>query len=234
MNEIKQSAAAEGDLLISIIIPAYNEEGLVGQTVHAVSALAGVGQIIVVDDGSTDNTARVAEDAGATVLRSEKNLGKGGALNLGIKEAIGDIILLIDADLGKSAAKARKLIDPVIKGQADLTIARFISRKRKGGFGLALNLARKGIRHLTGLNIQAPLSGQRALNRKALAALNNKFASGFAVEVAMIIDLARYGLVIREVPVEMSHRETEKNLAGFAHRGRQFWDILSIITRRLF
>jgi len=231
---LKQNLAVAEDSLVSIIIPAFNEEGLVGQTVHAVSALPGVGQIIVVDDGSTDNTAHVAKDAGAIVLRSEKNLGKGDALNLGIKEAIGDIVLLIDADLGKSAVEGRKLVDPVIKGQADLTIARFTSRNRKGGFGLALNLARKGIRHLTGLNMQAPLSGQRALNRKALAVLDNKFASGFGVEVAMIIDLARHGLVIREVPVEMSHRETEKNLAGFVHRGRQFWDILSIITRRLF
>lgn len=232
MNEVKHQQSSE--YLISIIIPAYNEEMLVGQTVEAVSTITGVGQIIVVDDGSTDNTAAVAEKAGATVLRSEKNLGKGGALNLGLAEAIGDIILLVDADLGKTAVEARKLLDPVIKGQADLTIGRFTSRKRKGGFGLALNLARKAIRHLTGLNLEAPLSGQRALNRKAIAALNNQFASGFAVEVAMIIDLARHGLVIREVPVEMRHRETDRDFFGFLHRGRQFWDIFWVITSRMF
>ena len=130
---------------------------LVGQTVEAVSTITGVGQIIVVDDGSTDHTAAMAEKAGATVLRSEKNLGKGGALNLGLTKAIGDIILLVDADLGKTSIEARKLLDPVIKGQADLTIGRFTSRKRKGGFGLALNLARKAIRHLTGLNLKPPL-----------------------------------------------------------------------------
>lgn len=232
MSEFKQKQS--GDYLISIIIPAYNEEMLVGQTVEAVSTIAGVAQIIVVDDGSTDHTSQVAEKAGATVLRSDKNLGKGGALNLGLREAIGDIILLVDADLGKTALEARKLLDPVIKGQADLTIGRFTSRKRKGGFGLALNLARKAVRHLTGLNLEAPLSGQRALNRKAIAALNNKFASGFAVEVAMIIDLARHGLVIREVPVEMRHRETDKDFLGFLHRGKQFWDIFWVITSRMF
>lgn len=218
---------------ISVVIPAYNEEERVGLTIASVRSVSGVKQVIVVDDGSIDRTSAVAAEAGALVIRSEKNRGKGEALNLGLKEATGDILLLLDADLGRSAAEAGKIAEPVLRGQADLAIGRFTSRK-KGGFGLVLTFARMAVRQMTGLTIQAPLSGQRALNRKALEALGGRVASGFGVEVAMLIDLARKGLVIREVPVDMEHRETGRDLFGFLHRGRQFLEVAFIILRRLF
>lgn len=218
---------------ISVVIPAYNEEERVGLTIASVRSVSGVKQVIVVDDGSIDRTSAVAAEAGALVIRSEKNRGKGEALNLGLKEATGDILLLLDADLGRSAAEAGKIAEPVLRGQADLAIGRFTSRK-KGGFGLVLTFARMAVRQMTGLTIQAPLSGQRALNRKALEALGGRVASGFGVEVAMLIDLARKGLVIREVPVDMEHRETGRDLFGFFHRGRQFLEVAFIILRRLF
>jgi glycosyltransferase involved in cell wall biosynthesis len=221
------------EAVATVLIPAFNEEKTIMETVQAVQKIPGVARIIVVDDGSHDQTAQRAEEAGAFVLKTPKNLGKGGALNLGLTAVVGDYLLLLDADLGQTAREGRKLLESVVKGQADLVIGRFPERKRKSGFGLVLWLARRLIRSYTGLDLAAPLSGQRALNKKALAALDGKFAEGFGVEVGMIIDLAGQGLIIKEIPVEMKHRQTKKDLAGFLHRGKQLVDILGVVLKRL-
>lgn len=222
------------ELTASVLIPALNEEAKIAETVQATRKIPGITQIIVIDDGSTDHTGREAEKAGATVIRTEKNRGKGGALNLGLKAVSGEYLLLLDADLGSTAQEGKKLLAMVAKGKADLAIGRFPDGQRKSGFGFVLYFARKVIRRLTGLSLSAPLSGQRALNQKALQALGGKFAEGFGVEVAMIIDLARQGLVIKEVAVTMTHRKTRRNLAGFLHRGRQFFHICMVVGQRLF
>lgn len=218
----------------SVLIPAFNEEQRIGETVRATQGIPGVTQIIVVDDGSTDQTSIEAERAGAIVIRAEKNQGKGGALNLGLTAVTGEYLLLLDADLGPSALEGKKLLAAVTKGQADLVIGRFPASQKKSGFGFVLFFAQKVIRKFTGLTLSAPLSGQRALNRKALQALGGKFAEGFGVEVGMIIDLARQGLVIKEIPVTMAHRKTRRDLAGFFHRGRQFLHICAAVVQRLF
>jgi len=217
----------------TVLIPAYNEEKKIAETVRAVQKIPGVVRIVVIDDGSHDQTAQRAEKAGALVLKTPKNLGKGGALNLGLTKITGDYLLLLDADLGQTAREGRKLLEAVVKGQADLVIGRFPERKRKSGFGLVLWFTRRLIRSYTGLHLEAPLSGQRALNKKALTALEGKFAEGFGVEVAMIIDLAKQGLIIKEIPVEMKHRQTKRDLAGFLHRGKQLIDILGVVLKRL-
>lgn len=221
------------EVAATVLIPAFNEENTIAETVKAAQNIPGVDRIVVIDDGSNDQTAQQAEKAGAFVLKSPKNLGKGGALNLGLTKMVGDFVLLLDADLGHTAREGRKLLDSVVRGQADLVIGRFPDKKRKSGFGLVLRIARRVIRSFTGLSLAAPLSGQRALNKKALAALNGEFAEGFGVEVAMIIDVAQQGLIIKEIPVEMEHRLTKRDVSGFAHRGKQLADIVAVILKRL-
>jgi len=221
----------EENLMVSVLVPAYNEEKHIYDTVTAIRQDPRVGEVIVIDDGSQDNTVAEARRGGAVVVSSPKNLGKGGALNLGFQHAKGEVIVLLDADLGSSAREMGKLLDPVLQNKADITIGRFPPAKKKGGFGLVTGLARKGVRAFTGLNLQAPLSGQRVMRRAAVEALNG-FESGFGVEVGMIVDLARKGFIIREVPVQMSHEETGRDLAGFLHRGRQFVDVLRVLLKR--
>jgi len=215
---------------VSVIIPAYNEGSRIAQTVGALQDLPLVSETIVVDDGSTDDTATQARKAGATVLSLPKNAGKGAALNAGISKAGGTVIVLLDADLGETAVEAEKLILPVLDGRADLTIARFPGARRRGGFGLVKGLARAGIRYYTGLEMQSPISGQRALRRELLEQLL-PLAAGYGVEVEMTIKAARLGYRILEVPVAMRHRETGRDLRGFAHRGRQFRDIAVALWR---
>ena len=222
------------ELNATVLIPAFNEERSIAATVRAARRIPGVTQVIVVDDGSTDQTGDLAREAGALVLKAGKNLGKGGALNYGLPQVRGDYLLLLDADVGTTAYEGKKLLTVVAKGQADLVIGRLPSGEKKSGFGFLLFFARRIIRQFTGLTLSAPLSGQRALNRKALQALDGEFDKGFGVEVGMIIDVARKGLVIKEIPVAMAHRQTRRDLPGFLHRGRQFLDVCATVFKRLF
>ena len=105
------------------LIPAYNEAARIGPVLNAVLALPLLAGVIVIDDGSTDDTAFIAQAKGAQVLRTPGNLGKTRALALGLQSARTSHVVLIDADLtGLSAQALTALIDPVLRGTADATI----------------------------------------------------------------------------------------------------------------
>lgn len=211
--------------MISVLIPAYNEEDLIAETVKAAIKVPHVGQLIVVDDGSQDGTALKAKEAGAQVISLGSNYGKGEALNRGIPYINQPVVALLDGDLGESASQLELLAGPVLDNKADMTIATFPPVKKAGGFGLVKGLARTGIYLRTGLRLEAPLSGQRVMRREVLDAVA-PFASGYGVELAMTIKAARCGFRIQEVPTTMFHRVTGRDLSGFMHRGRQFKDVL--------
>lgn len=206
---------------VCCIVPAYNEADRVGGTVRALLDTGRIERVIVVDDGSTDGTAGAARSAGAEVVRLPANRGKGSALNEGIARSEGEVVLLADADLGGCAARLCSLIDAVEAG-SDLAIASFRS---PGGFGVGKGVARLSIRWLGGRVMESPLSGQRALSRRAVEALS-PFPSGWGVEVAMTVRALWHGLNVVEVPVALEHRATARNLAGFRHRGRQSLSVL--------
>lgn len=216
----------------SVIIPAFDAQATIAPTVRAAAALPGVSRVIVVDDGSHDQTAAEAEQAGAGVLRLARNQGKGAALRRGLDLARTDLVLFLDADLGESAALAAALVPPVACGPAAMTIAHLVPpagdpAKQGGGFGLVVRLARGGIRALTGLTMQSPLSGQRCLHRDLARQVG--LAGGFGVEVSLTLEVARRGGNIVEVPLPMTHAVTGRSLAGFLHRGRQFWEVLKVL-----
>lgn len=211
--------------MISVLIPAYNEESRIFDTIKSVLHVAGVEQVVVVDDGSQDDTAKKARLAGAEVIRLTQNGGKGKALNMGASHLTQPIIAILDGDLGLSAGQLSVLADPVLNGEADLTIAAFPPVKNAGGFGFVKGLARFGLRLLAGLQFDAPLSGQRVMRREVLDAVF-PFASGYGVEVAMTVAAARGGYRILEVTTTMNHRLTGRDWSGFRHRARQFWHVL--------
>ncbi|MBF7082075.1 glycosyltransferase family 2 protein [Desulfallas sp. Bu1-1] len=214
---------------VAAIIPAFNEQEYIGDTVAALAGIPEITEIVVVDDASTDRTAALAAGAGARVITLPGNMGKGAALNKGVTAVTADVYLLLDGDLGASAADARLLLAPVMAGEADMTVAQFPPPRRKGGFGLVKGLARFGIKLYTGLEMKSPLSGQRAMTRQVLDSVF-PFASGYGVEVGLTIRAARAGFRVMEVPVQMTHAETGRDLKGFMHRGRQFWHIALVLA----
>ncbi len=142
------------------------------------------------------------------------------------------MLLLLDADLGSSASEAIKLLEPVLKGEADMAIADFPKTTKRGGFGLVKGLASWGIKKCCGLSVLEPLSGQRAISASVIRAVK-KVDRGFGAEVGLTIDAARRGFKILEVPTAMSHAVTGRDLSGFTHRGWQFYYVLRTILRRL-
>jgi glycosyltransferase involved in cell wall biosynthesis len=226
---------------VAVVIPAYNEAERIGETVTAALTVPGVDVVVVASDGSTDSTVLVAREAGAQVWWSARNRGKAAAMLNGA-DAVRGVdarrpadgprhLLFLDADLGRTAANAAPLVEPVAAGEADLAIAVFANRVKLGGHGFVVRLSGAGISRATGWTPAQPLNGQRCLTRAAFEAAR-PLARGFGVETAMTIDLKRKGLRIVEVEVDMAHRATGRDLAAQLHRARQFADVaLALATR---
>jgi glycosyltransferase involved in cell wall biosynthesis len=220
---------------IAALIPAHDEAGRIEATVRAAAAIEGVTRVVVVDDASSDDTAVLAERAGAKVVRLWSNVGKGAALEAGATRVENaGIVLLLDGDLGETATQARLLLEPVLAGEADMVIAKFPRPTGKAGFGLVKGLASWGIARMGGGYLaEAPLSGQRALTRECLEVVR-PFASGYGVEVALTVRALRHEMRIVEVETTMGHAATGRDLKGFVHRGRQFVHVALALTRLAF
>ena len=199
---------------LTILVPARDEEAVIGTTVARLRKAFPDAEVIVADDGSRDRTADIAEEAGALVLRLRRR-GKGQALSAAERAAPPGTLLLCDADLQGS-------LEVLLHGDGDLNVAAFAERVG-GGFGLAKRVARGLIELLGGLEVREPLSGQRVLSA---AARNACFpvAAGFGCEVRMTIDAARSGLRVLEIELPLGHRATGRDFAGFVHRARQLRD----------
>lgn len=227
---------------VACVIPGKDEVERIAATVDAVHKIAGVDLVVVVDDGSTDGTTRAAEQAGAVVVRHERNQGKAAAMETGaaaVAERDGTeprLLLFLDADLGDSAIGAEPLIEPVRTGRADMTIGTLPAQVRAdgskaGGHGFVVRLARAGIQQATGWAPEQPLSGQRCLSRAAFDAAR-PLARGFGVETALSIDLGRQDFRILEVPIDVRHRATGSDLRGQLHRGRQYLQVRRALQAR--
>lgn len=210
---------------VSVIIPAYNEQGRVGKVVKAAVECDIVDEVIVVDDGSEDATADEARRAGAKVIISPKNLGKGSALKIGISNTDADIYVLLDADLiNFKSEHIRELLDPLLNDpQIGMTVGRF----RDGR--LATDLSQ----------IIAPnISGQRALRRELAKKIPDIRSYGYAIEI-FLNDFARNnGYRIKYVDIRgASHVMKEEKIgliAGFMFRLRMYYDILKYLILRTF
>jgi glycosyltransferase involved in cell wall biosynthesis len=215
---------------IVAVVPAHDRADSIAATVLAVKRF--VAEVIVVDDGSSDDTASRAEAAGATVLRLPHNRGKGGAVTAGVESAPdADIYLLVDADTGDSAAATAALLRRVVDGEVDMAIGVLPAPRRSGGFGVIKRLAAAGIRRYSGFEARAPLSGQRAVRGDLLRSVL-PLAPRFGLETALTIDAVRAGARVGEFDVLMGHRPTGRSLAGFRHRARQGADIAGALWSR--
>jgi hypothetical protein len=224
---------------VAVIIPAKNESGRIAATVASAKTIPLVDLVLVVDDGSQDQTRKRAQEAGAVVVRHSHNRGKAEAMETGaaiiamrdVEEAPARLLLFLDADLGDTAAAAAPLIGPIASGEADFSIAVLPPQIGAAGFGAVVRLARKGIRKATGFNARAPLSGQRCLTREAYEEAT-PLAHGWGVEAGMTIDLLRKGFTAVEVECDLRHRPSGKSVRGLAHRLAQYRDVSLALAGR--
>lgn len=232
---------------VTAVVPCKDEAERIADTVAAVIALPQVGRVVVVDDGSTDDTAEVARAAGADVVRHPRNRGKAAALETGVAhvralergEAADDpdaawpaALLFVDGDLRETAANLGVLTDAVLSGEAAMTIATLPAQLRAGGGrGFVVRLARDGIEVLTGFRAVQPLSGMRCLSPAAFEAAR-PLARGWGVETALTVDVLRAGLPVLEVPCELQHRVSGTDWRGQLHRAAQYRDVWLALVRR--
>ena len=226
---------------VAVVIPAKDEQERVAATVEAALAIEGVDLVVVVDDGSTDRTQHLAREAGASVVRHVRNRGKAAAMQTGAatvhaRDRADGVppraLLFIDADLAGTAAGTAPLTVPVLAGEADMTIAILPAQSAPGGGrGLVVDLSRRGIQQATGWTPTQPLSGMRCLTREAYEAAL-PLAAGWGVETALTIDLLAAGLRVQEVPCDLQHRVSGRDLRGQLHRAAQYRDVARALAAR--
>lgn len=204
---------------VLMIVPAYNEQDNIAETVNKICSNKNIKNgvevdYIVINDGSTDNTQIVCESEGIKCLKLMQNLGIGGAVQTGYKYAhlCGyDIAVQFDGDGQHDIASLQQLINPILNGECDFVVgSRFVdgssqfksTRMRRVG----INWLSKVIKIFTGITIKDPTSGYRAANRKCI----QFFASNYPIdypEPESIVMLAKKNLSIVEKQVNMFERE---------------------------
>jgi glycosyltransferase involved in cell wall biosynthesis len=203
-----------------VIVPAYNEERNLPAVLAELRSEAPGWEVCVVDDGSTDATAAVAQREGAQVLRLPLNLGIGGAVQTGYLWALQqgyEIAAQIDADGQHDPRFLAQAIAPIAQGEADVVIG---SRYLLGDGFQSSALRRAGSRYLawflrlrSGARVSDPTSGFRVAGPRAIALFASNYASDYPEPEAIAL-ARRRGLVLREVPVKMRSRGQGESSIG--------------------
>ncbi len=205
-----------------MIIPAYNEEQTIGEIIRTVKQVPFVDETIVVNDASIDNTVVIAESSGARVISLDENIGKGGAMMIGVNSTDADVVLFLDADLiGLQPGHVVDLLWPVLEGRAEMTVGIFEQGR------LATDLAQF---------IAPYLSGQRAVKRELFRHLSNLELTRFGVEVALTRFSKAAGISVVEVDLkDMTHIMKEEKLGifrGLVARLKMYWEIAKCLGKR--
>ncbi len=213
----------------SILIPACNEAESIGQVVGALASIARWREIIVVDDGSSDETADRARRAGATVIRHPYNKGNGAAVKTGIRRASGEYILIIDGDGQHQPSDAPRLLAAL--GDYDLVIgARSGSTQATHARRLGNNLLNRLAAYLTGQPIPDLTSGFRAARREYLHEFLHLLPNGFSTPTTTTLAFIKAGYNVRFEPVEARPRLGHSKIRLARDGVKFFLILLKIVT----
>ena len=200
-------------MLVSIIIPVYNEELTVGNVIERVKTImqqTGLKyEVIVVDDYSADKSFMVAKKYGVRVYRLKMHLGKGYGLRAGFAKAEGDVIVTIDSDGSHRPEELPRVLTPILQNQADLVIgSRYLKQKdvaarKLNAFGVQIfNFL---IQMLTGVAVTDSQSGYRAMKRAVLKNQQLK-SGGYEIESEILVKTAKEDFRVVEVPISFEQR----------------------------
>lgn len=208
--------------MLTLIIPAYNEEENIERVLDVVVDMPDFQQIIVVDDGSVDGTYDKIRKYPVQIIRHQQNRGKGAAIWAGVQSARSPYIMLLDADLiGLQSSHLRALIQPVLHDGAAMSLGLF------GTGRFATDWAQR---------VAPNLTGQRVVKREVLESLPTIEHTRYGIEVALTRHVKRQGFPVAEVPLrDLTHRMKEEKLGlvrGFSARMKMYMDIMRVLIKR--
>lgn len=216
-------------LATSVVIPAFNESASIAGVIEGLRAAAAWKEILVVDDGSGDDTGARAAAAGARVVRHPYNKGNGASVKTGIRNAAGDWILIVDADGQHLAADALKLVEPL--GRYDLVVG---ARSAQTQATIARRLGNAVLNRIAGYlanrHIPDLTSGFRAARRESLLEFLHLLPNGFSTPTTTTLAFLRAGYNVRFEPIEARRRMGHSKIR-LARDGASFFLILlKVIT----
>lgn len=193
---------------IAVLIPCYNEELTIADVVHQFRAQLPYADIYVFDNNSSDRTSEEAEEAGALVFH-ERRQGKGYVVQSMFRKVEADIYIMVDGDGTYPAEVVNRLIEPIVRGEADMVIGSRLHEMATSDFRL-LNrtgnrLFRSLLNSIFGVRLTDLLSGYRVFSKRLVRALP-LFGGGFQTEAEMTIKALHRGFAIVELPVNLTRR----------------------------
>ena len=225
------------DSNIVIVIPAFNEAKVIAKVIKGVLK-CGYSTIIVVDDGSSDNTAQRSANAGALVVSHKINRGKGAAAKTGIEAAkllSADIVVTLDGDGQHSPPDINNLISPIKKGQCDVVLGNRLNTKNQIPTHKIItnHIANFVTWTFSGLWVNDSQSGFRAYSKSALASISTS-ADAYDYESEVIREIRHHRLIYKEIPISvhytdysMSKTNRQNALNGFKTLYKIIWKVIS-------
>jgi glycosyltransferase involved in cell wall biosynthesis len=216
---------------VSVVIPAHDEAPAIGDVIaRSMAHTPAPAEVLVIDDASSDGTAEAARAAGARVVRLERNQGKGAAIQRGAAEAVGDVLVFIDADGQDDPAEIPQLL-AAMTPDVDLVLgSRFLGHFRPGAitrlnlFGTRLITSTVNVLFRT--RVTDPLAGFRAIRTPMMRSINIQ-ARGYDIEVDMLLRVLSAGGRVAEAPASRAPRpHGQSKLRSFSDGSRIMWRIL--------
>lgn len=199
----------------SVVIPAKNEVGAIGTLIASLKELDGCSEIIVVNDGSDDDTGRVAEAAGAKVISHPYSKGNGAAIKTGIRAASEKYVVFMDGDGQHKAEDIPKLIGPIASGYDLVVGARRSSSQASIGRLLANGFYNGLASYVTGHKVEDLTSGFRVVNREKFLEFISLLPNGFSYPTTSTMAFFRAGYSVRYVQIEAAPRVGRSHIKPF-------------------
>ncbi|MEQ1272545.1 glycosyltransferase family 2 protein [Acinetobacter ursingii] len=217
-------------MLVSIVLPAKNEAGAIGLTVENIKQLSIVDEILVVNDGSTDNTKDVAEKAGAKVVSHPYSKGNGAAIKTGARAATGDVIVFMDADGQHDPQDIVRLLEGIEQGYDLVVGARQKGSQASVGRGIANKLYNNLATYMTEQKVEDLTSGFRAVRADKFREFLYLLPNGFSYPTTSTMAFFRAGYSVTYVPIHAAKRIGKSHISPIKDGVRFFLIIFKIAT----
>jgi glycosyltransferase involved in cell wall biosynthesis len=197
---------------LSIVIPAKNEQHAIGKVISELYSLYPQAEILVINDGSTDQTAAIASTAGAQVINHPYSKGNGAAIKTGARHASGDLLLFMDADGQHHPADIQRLLDKLNEGYDLVVGARQTGSQASIGRGMANGFYNKLASYVTGQNVEDLTSGFRLVKRKMFLKFLSLLPNGFSYPTTSTMAFFRAGHSVAYVPIHAAQRQGKSHI----------------------